>query len=341
MNIKLKLLLALFFLATVGVQAQTCYQIGLDEGKALYDGALKLKNANRCDDAAQQYWSALRRFRLSRRCAGLPANHELDVWEDRCINGISNCGYVPKSEGIERQELNVSPRMLTVSEKGGEQTISVTTNVSEWGIGQTPSWLTAVKQGGGNRISVKCVENTGTNLREGVIVITANTLQVRVTVRQAGVSCYEAGMSESRAFYNEGQRLHSIGEREAAARQFLAAFKKIQKTEEECADIPAENELETMKSVSSQGIAVSGYNIEGGEIIPQPSGEALQTIAFGEKGGENTVTVTGISGDWRVVKNPWWCSTRQYGNTLTVTSGENPETTVRRDEILQKDLELG
>ena len=90
MYIKLKLLLVLLFLTIVGVQAQTCYQIGLDEVKAMYDEALKLKNGNRCDDAAQQFWSSLRRFRLTRRCADLPMKHELDAYEDKCINGIVN-----------------------------------------------------------------------------------------------------------------------------------------------------------------------------------------------------------------------------------------------------------
>ena len=149
----IKITFALIFLAMAGVQAQSCYQTGLDEGKVLYGEALRLKNSNRCDEAAQQFWAALRRFRLTRRCADLPMNHELDAHEDNCINGITGCGWTirsgatPTNDVIERQELRASPQSLTVSDESGESLINITTNVADWRVSQAPSWLTAVKQG--------------------------------------------------------------------------------------------------------------------------------------------------------------------------------------------------
>ena len=329
----LTIFFAVFCLATVEISAQSCYQIGLDEGRVFYNEALRLKNSNRCDEAAQQFWAALRRFRLTRRCADLPTNHELDSSEDRCINGITDCGYIPGTENIVRQELRITPQTIDVDEKSGETIVNVTTNVADWLVSQAPAWITVSRQGS-NRLSIRYAENAGTNIREGVVIISANTLQARILIRQEGMSCYEAGMSESRALFTEAQRLQSIGSNEEAAQHFLAAFKKVKETEENCTDIPADNELEIIRDNISQTVSETGYIIENEIITPRIVRETLQPIVFPERGGEATLSLTGVADDWTVTAYPTWSIARKEGARLTVWCSENNEINGRQEEIL-------
>ena len=326
-------LFAIFSLTVEDVDAQSCYQIGLDEGRNMYSEALRLQNSNRCDEAAQQFWAALRRFRLTRRCADLPANHELDSWEDRCINGITGCGYIPGNENIVRQELRVTPQTINVDEKGGETLVNVTTNVADWLVSQSPAWITVGRQSA-NRLSVRYSENAETNIREGVVIITANDLQARITIRQAGMSCYEAGISQSRALFDEAQRLQSIGNTEEAAQHFLAAFRKVRETEENCTDIPADNQLEITRENISQTVSEIGFIIENERITPRTIRETLQPIVFPETGGEATLTLTGIADDWTITGYPAWSIARKEGAGLTVWCSENTEINGRQEEIL-------
>ena len=188
---KIKIVFVLLFLATTGVQSQqTCYQIGLNEGREIYNEAQRLERSGRCVDAVPRYREALNRFRLARSCRDLPANHELETWENRCIQGVASCG----GKMDETTVLNVSPRTLSFSEKGGNQPVTVNTNAGSWRVDRTPSWCTARRSG--NRLTVTCEENTGAG-RSDKLVIVANTLTYEVTIEQAGKTSSETPASES------------------------------------------------------------------------------------------------------------------------------------------------
>jgi len=170
----------LLFLSLKGFAQQTCYQIGLNEGREIYNDAQRLERGGRCVEAVPKYWEALSRFRLARSCRDLPASHELETWENRCIQGVAACG----GKVDETTVLNVSPRSVTFPDKGGNQSVTVNTNASSWRVDRTPSWSTARRNG--NRLTVTCQENTETASRNGTIVITANTLTYEVRIEQAG-----------------------------------------------------------------------------------------------------------------------------------------------------------
>ncbi|MDR2232673.1 MAG: outer membrane beta-barrel protein [Tannerella sp.] len=171
----------LLFAVTGGYAQQSCYQIGLNEGRALFDEAQRLSRSGRCVDAAPKYWEALSRFRLTRSCRDLPANHELRSWEDRCINGITSCG----AKYDETTVLATSSRLLRfAATAGAEQTITVNSNSDAWSVESLQSWCTARKNG--NRLIVSCRENTSSAGRTARIVVTSNALTVEVTIEQAG-----------------------------------------------------------------------------------------------------------------------------------------------------------
>lgn len=180
-NSKIKIAFVLFLLVTMrGYAQQTCYQIGLNEGREIYNEAQRLERGGRCVEAVPRFLDALKRFRLTRSCRELPANHELDSWEDRCIQGIAACG----GKNDETTFLIVSPRSLAFTETGGEHFVAVNTNTSSWRADKTPAWCTVRRRNNG--LTVTCQENTGTNSRSDKLIIVANTLTYEVTIEQAG-----------------------------------------------------------------------------------------------------------------------------------------------------------
>ena len=189
---KIILVFSLFFLAGLsGYAQQSCYQIGLNEGRALFNEAQQFERNGRCVDAAPKYWEALTRFRLTRSCRDLPSNHELRTWEDRCINGITTCG----AKYDETTVLISSTRLLRFGATGGEQTVTVNSNIEAWKVESNQSWCTPRKNG--NRLIVNCRENSTANSRTARLVITANALTVEVTIEQAGKTPTETPVAES------------------------------------------------------------------------------------------------------------------------------------------------
>ena len=189
---KITIVFIFLFFTIAGILAQqSCYQIGLNEGREIYNAAQRLERSGRSVDAAPQYWEALRRFRLTRSCRDLPSNHELGTWEDRCINGITTCG----GKYDETTVLSVSPRILSFNETGGELSIAVNTNTNAWRVERSPSWCTTRRNN--NRLTIICSANTGTNSRNERIIIIANRLTYEVTIEQAGKASVEKPSSES------------------------------------------------------------------------------------------------------------------------------------------------
>jgi len=177
-----------FFIASVYVHAQQqagCYTPGRDAGIRIYNTAERMKSSNP-DDAAQQYWAALREFQSTQRCPDKPLNHDLNTWESRCRNGIVACNWIPKKDGtgIERLILEVSLQTLEFDGASGVKDVVVTTNADNWTPVNRLSWCNVGRNG--NRLSVTCAENSGTNIREGMISITANALTKVIIVTQAG-----------------------------------------------------------------------------------------------------------------------------------------------------------
>ena len=183
---KIKIACLFFLLAAVGGYAQqTCYQIGINESREIYNEAQRLERGGRCAEAVPRYWEALSRFRLTRSCRDLPANHELDAWENRCIQGVAACGGKSDASTV----LIASPGTLSFAEQGGEQLITVNTNANAWRVDRSPTWCTT--QRNNNRLTVTCQENTTTNSRSDKIVIVANTLTFEVTIVQEGKTTVE------------------------------------------------------------------------------------------------------------------------------------------------------
>ena len=178
---RIKMISLLLWISIFGGYAQqTCYQTGINEGRLIYNEAQRLERSGRCVDAVPKFWEALGRFRLVRSCRDLPANHELDTWENRCIQGITSCGG--KSDAS--TYLIVSPRTVAFTEKGDAQAIIVTTNTNTWRVEKSPSWC--VVQKSSTRVTVTCQENLENNGRSEKLVIVANTLTMEVTIEQEG-----------------------------------------------------------------------------------------------------------------------------------------------------------
>ena len=189
-RIKLAFVL-LLFISIKGYAQQSCYQIGLVEGRGIFTDAQKLEKNGKYVEAVPRYWEALRRFRLTRSCRDLPSNHELDSWEDKCIQGVTACG----GKSNESTYLMASPQSLAFDENGGERTITISTNSDAWRIERTPSWC--VSQKNNNRLIVKCKENVGTSNRRENLVVVAGTLRYEIAIEQAGKTSLETPASAS------------------------------------------------------------------------------------------------------------------------------------------------
>ena len=163
-----------------GFAQQTCYQIGVNEGRQLYEEGQRLERNGRCVDAVPKFWEALERFRLTRSCRDLPASHELDTWEDRCTQSITACG----GKNDKSTYMIVAPRSLSFAEKGGAFQIAVNTNADAWKVDKNPSWCTI--QRSANRVTVTCKENAETTQRNDRLVIVAGSLTCEVSIRQEG-----------------------------------------------------------------------------------------------------------------------------------------------------------
>jgi len=79
-------------------------------------------------------------------------------------------------------ELSVSPRYLAFTAKGGEQSVTVNTQASDWKLIKTPSWCSITQDN--NRLYVTCSENTEANVRRDIIMISADSRQTEIEVHQ-------------------------------------------------------------------------------------------------------------------------------------------------------------
>ncbi|MCL2097408.1 MAG: DUF5036 family protein [Bacteroidales bacterium] len=81
--------------------------------------------------------------------------------------------------------LSLSTDALTFAKEQGEQTVTITTDASEWSYSKTSSWFTAGQDN--NVLTVSVLANTGLQ-RSGIITIRAFEQQQEITVTQAAGS---------------------------------------------------------------------------------------------------------------------------------------------------------
>ena len=243
----------------------------------MYNEAQRLQSIGEKEEAARQYYAAFKKVQETQEeCKDIPDDDELETLKNNSSKGVTESGYIIENGGIVPQALSGSLQLLAFDEKGGEKTVTITSNAGEWKAIAYPAWC-AIQQSG-NRLTVTCNENANTGIRREDIIIVANLQQMVIPVIQAGRSCFDIGMSESRALFNDAQRLQSIGKMDEAAQQFLAAFKKAQETEENCEDIPEDNDLgvwtdNIAKSIEDLGYVVKGDRIVRKEKTPESDGQ--------------------------------------------------------------------
>ena len=107
--------------------------------------------------------------------------------------------------------LTVNPYVLYFTSGGGEQIVTVTTNLPRWTITSTlPDWITVLQTG--NQLTVTAAGNTGANApqRTAAIRVTAGTLYEYITVIQQGTG---TGRPLETAFVGAFWRNRQDGER--------------------------------------------------------------------------------------------------------------------------------
>ena len=330
---RIKSIFFLLILTTIGLQAQqreNCYQITLRETRTFYTNAQRMKDNGKCDEAVQQYLAAIRGIRSTRdNCRDVPANHELGTWEERCINGIIECGRVFISQGD--VYVILSTQSLTFDENGGEQFVAVNSNARSWRVTKSPSWTTSRQTNNG--LYVTCAENADASDRKDVIGITANALQLEITIEQKGkTSCYEVRLNECKDIYNDALNLKENGACDEAVRQFLAAISSIRAIKAECRDIPANHELDGGEERCINGIKECGYTFMSDRdtyLAFSP-----QSLSFEAAGGERSIAVFSNVREWRATNSSSFCSVQQAGNRLIVLCRENTETSARNDVLV-------
>jgi len=372
----IKIICIFLIITTAGVQAQQ-YQRGLNAGISKYNEALRHKNNGKCYEAVPQFWAALNDFRLTRMSRDLPADHPLNTWEDKCINGLIDCGVIDLDRDTYFYR---SPQSLIFDEKGGKNYIEVSTNATVWKVNKCPSWCTANQSK--DRLTVMCQENAETTDREDVIVITANKLTAEVKIRQEArkmADFEKIKITDVQFFgkYDDNSIVTDLYDDMASLRpritiDNLSNDNKIIKMDFKIFDpegtllqgsdsgytwsakivldenFQSGDAIEIPEWVNSSGTAFATpgkyqFEIWGSgvqlfstpfEVVQRLVLEVLpQYLAFHKEGGEKSVTVTTNVSEWSVVKCPSWCTIRQNDKILSVTCDENIGTTGRNDVI--------
>ena len=255
-HIRVQIVFIFLFGGTVAIQAQQ-YQTGLKEGKRMYEDALRLKNDDRCAEAAPRFLNAYERFQATRTARG--ANHvELSTWEKRCIDAMIECN-APLVDGT---YVHLSSQTLLFNEKGDELFVTVTTNARTWQVSKYPSWSTI--RGSNDRLYVTCTENTETNSRKDVIVLSADGKLFEITVEQTTKSIDENDRFDHQIFDASPQSLSFEAERD---NHFTIHQEEISKH--------ADNQYERKNSTRQER-----------EDTPQIN------ISYGVKGGVNLSTIS-------------------------------------------------
>jgi hypothetical protein len=85
--------------------------------------------------------------------------------------------------------LTVSPPSLSFGNSAGDQTFSITSNVS-WTISDDQSWITtSPTSGSGNEtVTVSVTENTGAESRNGMVTVSGSGITRTVSITQSGTS---------------------------------------------------------------------------------------------------------------------------------------------------------
>ena len=91
--------------------------------------------------------------------------------------------------GDDKDSVSVSSPSVNISENGGSQSVSITSNTS-WSISGMPSWLTVSPMQGSQNgvISISASQNTTNASRSCSLLVSAGTASAMITVEQAGMS---------------------------------------------------------------------------------------------------------------------------------------------------------
>ena len=102
------------------------------------------------------------------------------------ISGGGITRHVTVSQGVSAN-LTVTPTSLTFDASGGNQTITITSNVS-WTVSDNASWLSVSPTSGSNNgiVTVTASANTGSSSRNATVTVSGGGVSRTVSVTQAG-----------------------------------------------------------------------------------------------------------------------------------------------------------
>jgi TPR repeat protein len=189
MNTKrISLWILIFMFAFKAGYSQTCYEIGLDDGKKEYaKGEVYVNNKNYAQ-ATAAFEKAKDRFRSTKENCANALVDVLDEWTGKCNAAIQRTEQA-KAKAKEEPgnvtvnvTLSLSSTSLSFDASGGEASITVATNAASWNAPDNLSWYSTRKSG--EQLTVICQPNTATNERTGYLYINAGGKQVKVDIRQ-------------------------------------------------------------------------------------------------------------------------------------------------------------
>jgi TPR repeat protein len=188
-----------FMFAFSAGYAQTCYEIGLDDGKKEYAKGETYANSENYAQAIAAFGKAKNRFQSTKENCPNVSVAALDEWTGKCNAAIRRAEQA-KADAARRAEqakadaitLNLSTTDVSFDASGGTATVIVSSNTASWNASNNPAWCFTGKNG--NRLTISCQQNTTTNERSGYLYVNAGNKQIKVNLRQGAEDTYATGL---------------------------------------------------------------------------------------------------------------------------------------------------
>jgi hypothetical protein len=253
--------------------------------------------------------------------------------------------------------LSVDKTSLSFNASGGQGTIKVTTNASDWSVREELDWCQTVKNG--NILTVYCTENANTDSKTGTFYISDGGRNHSIRVTQAGAEPVLTVSQSSFQFDAKGEQktlavntnvsnwtvsntakswysvtkngntlvISCIPNRDSDIRTDffnIYAGGKTARVDIEQSSIEQKNTEQKGNNATDTEVSISKIS-----AVEQGFSVSPNSLSFDTSGGSQSITVN--AADWATVGIISWCPMTKNGNTITLSCETNSSGAKRLD----------
>jgi hypothetical protein len=182
-SLKIVVILLFIFCAHSGMAQYQVYESVVKQGDGLYEKGVANIGSKNYTTAVANFNEAIKLYEGAKKLSSKPSTADADM--DRKIR---DCRVkIQEAKPLTPVELTVTPQEVSFGADGGEQTVTVKSNVTWTLIGKTNGdWYEAVRKD--NVVTVTSKANTNVSPREFTLDVKAGTKTETVTVKQSGAA---------------------------------------------------------------------------------------------------------------------------------------------------------